>query len=169
MLTESRAIWSLQTGFGEKLTVERWINVSACLIVIPDNLGLNFCLQKSHLDSATCPGVSVLPPQGSFCSPVENQPWDYSGIPGFLVHPRVSQRQQEEGCGFCTGSISSPEEDTKVETSSRCVQWTVVLGFTCIFSLCYVSACEWDRLTCFLINARRLFRRKSFHIMQWNR
>lgn len=93
----------------------------------------------------------------------------HGGIPGFLVHPGVSQKQQEESCRFCTGSIFSSVEDTKVETSSRCVHWTVVLSFTYVFRLCYVSACEGDRLTCFLINARRLFRRKSFHIMLWNR
>ena len=49
-----------------------------------------------------------------------------------------------------------------METLSHCVHWTVFFNFTCIFRLCYVSGCEGDRLTCFLINAMRLLGENTF-------
>jgi len=117
----------------------------------------------------------MVPPQGFYSSSVENQ-FTRCGIPGawwdstlssLLVHPSVGL-WQEEDCGFCRGSICSLAEDTTVETLPRHVRWTIFFNFMCIFKLCYTSGREGDGLTCFLMNAVRLFRRKSFRIMQWS-
>lgn len=133
------------------------------------------CLSNSYSCFVSSLDKSTFSPQGFYSSIMENQ-WSGYGIPGgwwestlssLVVHPSVILRQQES-CGVCVGSTFSPIEYIRVETLSHHVHWTVFFNFTCIFKSCYISGCQGDRLTCFLINTIRLFRRKSFHIMQWS-
>lgn len=140
--------------------VGRCINVIACLIVI-----LALCQAWIRVYFLLRDFIVVLWKTSSI---VENQFSRY-GIPGawwdstlssLVVHPSIILWQQES-CGVCVGSIFSPIEYIKVETLSHHIQWTVFFNFTCIFKLCYISGCEGDRLTCFLINTIRLLRENS--------